>query len=161
MINAKNLPKTCGQCHPGAGTRFAISQVHVAEGATEPAALRWVREFYLLLIPVTIGLMLLHNGGDWVRKLLRAALLARSVRAAVSARRRRGNTTSACCPSSASSTPVLVHFVPDAGVDRLRPEISRPVVGAPAARDGRRALHAQPDPPRRRGDLHGGFASRT
>ena len=38
-INAKNLPKTCGQCHPGAGTRFAISQVHVAEGATEPAAL--------------------------------------------------------------------------------------------------------------------------
>ena len=28
-INAKNLPKTCGKCHPGAGTRFAISQVHV------------------------------------------------------------------------------------------------------------------------------------
>ncbi|MGO9255398.1 MAG: cytochrome b/b6 domain-containing protein [Bryobacteraceae bacterium] len=71
-INAKNLPKTCGQCHPGAGTRFAISQVHVAQGKTEPAALRWVRQFYLLLIPVTIGLMLLHNGGDWVRKLLRA-----------------------------------------------------------------------------------------
>jgi cytochrome b subunit of formate dehydrogenase len=70
-INAKNLPKTCGQCHPGAGTRFAISQVHVAEGSTEPAALRWVREFYLLLIPVTIGLMLLHQGGDWVRKLIR------------------------------------------------------------------------------------------
>ena len=39
-VNAKNLPKTCGQCHPGAGTRFAISQVHVAEGATEPAALK-------------------------------------------------------------------------------------------------------------------------
>jgi cytochrome b subunit of formate dehydrogenase len=71
-INAKNLPKTCGQCHPGAGTRFAISQVHVAEGKTEAAALRWVRQFYLLLIPVTIGLMLLHNGGDWVRKLLQA-----------------------------------------------------------------------------------------
>jgi hypothetical protein len=57
-INPKNLPKTCGQCHPGAGTRFAISQVHVAEGKAEPAMLRWVREFYLLLIPVTIGLML-------------------------------------------------------------------------------------------------------
>ncbi len=70
-INAKNLPKTCGQCHPGAGTRFAISEVHVVEGKTEPAPLRWVREFYLLLIPVTIGLMLLHNGGDWVRKLVR------------------------------------------------------------------------------------------
>ena len=33
--------------------------------------MRWVRQFYLLMIPVTIGLMLLHNGGDWVRKLLR------------------------------------------------------------------------------------------
>ncbi len=70
-INAANLPKTCGQCHAGAGTRFAISQVHVAEGKTEPAALRWIREFYLFLIPVTIGLMLLHNGGDFVRKLIR------------------------------------------------------------------------------------------
>jgi cytochrome b subunit of formate dehydrogenase len=29
-----------------------------------------VRWFYLLVIPVTIGLMLLHNGGDWVRKLI-------------------------------------------------------------------------------------------
>jgi len=71
MVNAKNLPKTCGQCHPGAGTRFAISQVHVAEGATEPDALKWVRQFYLLIIPVTIGLMMLHQGGDWIRKLVR------------------------------------------------------------------------------------------
>jgi cytochrome b subunit of formate dehydrogenase len=71
-INPKNLPATCGKCHPGAGTRFAISQVHVAEGAaSEPAALRWVRQFYLLVIPVTIGLMLIHNAGDWIRKLIR------------------------------------------------------------------------------------------
>lgn len=69
-INPRNLSKTCGQCHPGAGTRFAISQVHVTEGKAEPAALRWVRQFYWLGIPVTIGLMLLHNGGDWVRKLV-------------------------------------------------------------------------------------------
>jgi cytochrome b subunit of formate dehydrogenase len=69
-INPRNLPKTCGQCHPGAGTRFAISEVHLTEGKAEPAALRWVRQFYWLVIPVTIGLMLLHNGGDWVRKLI-------------------------------------------------------------------------------------------
>jgi cytochrome b subunit of formate dehydrogenase len=69
-INPRNLPKTCGQCHPGAGTRFAIGEVHLTEGTAEPAALRWVREFYWLVIPVTIGLMLLHNGGDWVRKLI-------------------------------------------------------------------------------------------
>jgi cytochrome b subunit of formate dehydrogenase len=70
-INPKNLPKTCGKCHEGVGARFAISQVHIAEGRAEPAVLRWVRQFYLLVIPVTIGLMLLHNGGDWIRKLLR------------------------------------------------------------------------------------------
>jgi cytochrome b subunit of formate dehydrogenase len=84
-INAKNLPNTCGKCHPGAGQRFAISQVHVAEGRTEPAALRWVREFYLLVIPVTIGLMLLHNGGDWVRKLIRDRFRARITRRTVPA----------------------------------------------------------------------------
>src|SRR4029077_19728571 len=71
MVNAKNLPTTCGKCHAGAGTRFAISQVHVAEGAAEPDTLRWVRQFYMLIIPVTIGLMLLHQGGDWFRKLIR------------------------------------------------------------------------------------------
>lgn len=82
-INPKNLAKTCGQCHPGAGTRFAISEVHVPVGGQEPAPLRWVRQFYLLLIPVTIGLMLLHQGGDWVRKLVRARFRARMVRRAV------------------------------------------------------------------------------
>jgi cytochrome b subunit of formate dehydrogenase len=78
-INAKNLPKTCGQCHPGAGTRFAISQVHVVEGA-ESTPLRLVRQFYLLLIPVTIWLMMLHNGGDWVRKLVRLRFRVRLAR---------------------------------------------------------------------------------
>ena len=91
-INAKNLPATCGQCHPGAGTRFAISQVHVpVDGrGDEPGPLRWVRQFYLMVIPVTIGLMMLHNGGDWVRKMLRlrfgaAVLKARKPAAAAHA----------------------------------------------------------------------------
>jgi cytochrome b subunit of formate dehydrogenase len=85
MVNAKNLPKTCGQCHAGAGSRFAISQVHVAEGKTEPAALRLIREFYLFLIPLTIGLMLLHNGGDFVRKLVRLRFGANLGRSSVAA----------------------------------------------------------------------------
>ena len=63
-VNPKNLGATCGHCHPGAGQRFAISQVHVTEGGQEPLPMRWVRQFYLLLIPVIIGLMLLHNAGD-------------------------------------------------------------------------------------------------
>ncbi len=70
-INPRNLPKTCGKCHPGAGTRFAISEVHLSPGAKEPKPLTWVRSFYLFLIPVTIGLMALHQAGDWIRKLIR------------------------------------------------------------------------------------------
>jgi len=67
-INPKNLPRTCGQCHPGAGTRFALGPVHLWAGRAEPASVRLVRQSYLVLIPLVIGLMLLHNLGDWVRK---------------------------------------------------------------------------------------------
>ena len=70
-INAKNLAQTCGKCHQGAGQRFALGPIHVIEGRTEPAAVRWTRRFYVVLIPLTIGLMLIHNLGDWVRKLLK------------------------------------------------------------------------------------------
>lgn len=78
--NVKNLPATCGRCHPGAGTRFAIGPVHEAPGAGEPESVKWVRLAYSIIIPLTIGFMLLHNLGDWVRKLL--ALRFRPVRRA-------------------------------------------------------------------------------
>lgn len=71
MTNAKNLPQTCGKCHPGAGTRFAIGTIHWLEGNKEPGIVRYVRLFYIGVIPFTIGLMILHHGGDWVRKLIR------------------------------------------------------------------------------------------
>ena len=68
-VNVKNLPRTCGQCHPGAGTRFAIGLVHELPGRTEPVPVKWARITYEFLIPFTIGLMILHNLGDWLRKL--------------------------------------------------------------------------------------------
>ncbi len=70
MINPKNLPATCGRCHPGAGSRFALGPIHVVEGSGETDLVRWARIFYLSMIPATIGFMLLHHGGDWIRKLL-------------------------------------------------------------------------------------------
>jgi cytochrome b subunit of formate dehydrogenase len=70
-VAPKNLPATCGHCHPGAGERFTIGPVHVVEGtASEPAYARMARQFYLIIIPITIGLMILHHGGDWLRKLV-------------------------------------------------------------------------------------------
>jgi cytochrome b subunit of formate dehydrogenase len=84
MVNAKNLPQTCGKCHPGAGTRFAIGPVHMVEGAAaEPPAIRYVRWFYLLVIPGTIALMLVHNTGDWLRKLARFHRIGPMARIAV------------------------------------------------------------------------------
>lgn len=68
---AKNLPATCGKCHPGAGERFAIGPIHQSEGTTEPRSVSWVRRIYLVMIPVVIGWMVLHNLGDWLRKLIR------------------------------------------------------------------------------------------
>lgn len=70
MIHPKNLPATCGRCHPGAGSRFALGPIHVIEGGSEPDLVRWARIFYLSMIPATIGFMLLHHGGDWIRKLI-------------------------------------------------------------------------------------------
>ena len=78
--NVKNLPATCGHCHPGAGERFAIGPVHLTDGGAEQSPVKWVRAAYLILMPLTIGFMLLHNLGDWFRKVL--ALRFRPVRRA-------------------------------------------------------------------------------
>ncbi len=49
------LRNTCGKCHQGAGERFAITPVHLVDGQAEAPAVRMVRQFYLLMIPMTIG----------------------------------------------------------------------------------------------------------
>lgn len=77
MINPKNLPATCGKCHPGAGSRFAIGKIHWVEGKAEPAPVRMVRLFYIVIIPLTLGLMFLHHLGDFARKVIRLRLAPR------------------------------------------------------------------------------------
>jgi cytochrome b subunit of formate dehydrogenase len=71
-VHPSKLPATCGSCHPGAGARFAIGPVHVRSAtATEHAVVRWIRIFYWLLIPATLGFMSVHNALDFLAKLLR------------------------------------------------------------------------------------------
>jgi formate dehydrogenase gamma subunit len=68
-VNHANLSKTCGQCHTDAGHRFAIGPVHVLSSSTPGGRiLDFVKIFYFIVIPVTLGLMLLHNLIDWRRK---------------------------------------------------------------------------------------------
>jgi cytochrome b subunit of formate dehydrogenase len=74
-INAANLAATCGACHPGAGSRFALGPVHVTAGtASEHGVVRSIRWFYFALIPATLGLMLLHHGLDFGAKLVRGTV---------------------------------------------------------------------------------------
>jgi cytochrome b subunit of formate dehydrogenase len=78
-INPANLSKTCGACHAGAGTRFTIARVHVLPStASEHPVVRAIRWIYLVIIPVTLGFMALHNGLDWIRKVVRGAARAAS-----------------------------------------------------------------------------------
>ncbi|HWP84161.1 MAG TPA: cytochrome c3 family protein [Terriglobia bacterium] len=71
-VHPANLSKTCGQCHPGAGQRFALGRIHVLPGsATEHPAPRWIRRVYLVLIPLIVGVLFLHNAIDFLAKLLR------------------------------------------------------------------------------------------
>jgi cytochrome b subunit of formate dehydrogenase len=67
-IHKDNLASTCGHCHPGAGTAFAIGPVHVIYSEPEHAAVYFVRLGYIWLIVLTIGGMVLHNLLDFIRK---------------------------------------------------------------------------------------------
>ncbi|WLT30124.1 cytochrome b/b6 domain-containing protein [Geothrix sp. PMB-07] len=71
-INPANLKQTCGQCHPGVGDKIAVSKVHVRmAGGVEHISVKWIRLTYYMLIPMTIGFMLFHNGLDWLAKVRR------------------------------------------------------------------------------------------
>src|SRR5215813_5512514 len=72
-INRANLIKTCGQCHPGVGEKFALSKVHVDAPLSADSgsiAVRWIRRLYLSMIFAVIGGMVLHNLIIWRKKAL-------------------------------------------------------------------------------------------
>ena len=68
-VNPRHLPATCGKCHPGAGSRFAIGTIHWTEESNAPKPVEWTRAMYISIITGTLGLMLLHNLADFARKL--------------------------------------------------------------------------------------------
>jgi len=62
-IHRDNLQKTCGECHPNAGVRFAEIPVHAGAGTSGDGSgiSALVRQVYLVLIFAVIGGMLAHN----------------------------------------------------------------------------------------------------
>jgi cytochrome b subunit of formate dehydrogenase len=67
-VNADNLEKTCGECHPGITEELAATPIHgFVEGVEKNKVAEIVKVVYILAIVVIIGLMALH----WIIDLFR------------------------------------------------------------------------------------------
>ena len=67
-VNKANLAKTCGKCHPGATENFARGRIHLLKGEVDPLGSKMitaVTEFYLWLIFLVVGGMVIHNAIDY------------------------------------------------------------------------------------------------
>jgi predicted CXXCH cytochrome family protein len=72
-IYPDNLPQTCGKCHPGASRRFAEGQIHAIPEEATAAKYRTshiVKNIYIIVIAVIIGVMLIFIGTDFLRRLI-------------------------------------------------------------------------------------------
>ena len=67
-INKKNLPVTCGRCHPNVSDLLAQGSVHLAPSMQKNTIVYIVGVFYIFLIVIVIGAMALHNLLDFWRK---------------------------------------------------------------------------------------------
>ncbi|MFT3869120.1 MAG: cytochrome c3 family protein [Nibricoccus sp.] len=78
-VHKSNLVQTCGQCHPGANTRFTVGSVHVStdaassSGSTDKnsAIIQLVANIYVWMIVVVVGGMFIHNALDLFKKIRR------------------------------------------------------------------------------------------
>jgi formate dehydrogenase gamma subunit len=73
LIHPNNLVTTCGQCHLGASSNFAVGKVHLDTLASKDigsVGIGWVRAIYLVLIVGLVGGMIAHNGLIWYRKIV-------------------------------------------------------------------------------------------
>ena len=67
-INKKNLPETCGKCHPGANQTLFRTKIHFIDSEIDSPILFWLSRFYIVLIILIIGGMAIHNIFDIVKK---------------------------------------------------------------------------------------------
>lgn len=67
-INPANIQQTCGACHDHIAAQLATTDIHSLGGGAYTGWEAFFQKLYFVLIAVTIGGMLLHNGGDWLRR---------------------------------------------------------------------------------------------
>ena len=61
-VNPKNLPETCGKCHPGASKHFVSYKVHGEEVGSESLGAYIAEKFYSIFIPLLIGIFIIFIG---------------------------------------------------------------------------------------------------
>lgn len=54
-VSRKNLPKTCGKCHPAAGSNFAKGSIHLLPSPKKDAIVYWVGRCYTGFVVLLIG----------------------------------------------------------------------------------------------------------
>jgi formate dehydrogenase gamma subunit len=59
-VNAANLQKTCGNCHPGISKAIASTPIHGTPGVTRTPIARVFQHIYIILIIGIIGTMIIH-----------------------------------------------------------------------------------------------------
>ncbi|MEK7710791.1 MAG: cytochrome c3 family protein [Planctomycetota bacterium] len=70
-INLNNLRATCGECHPGISAELSRTKIHETATGLHTGWSDFFRKLYIIIIVVTIGFMVLHNGADWLRHVKR------------------------------------------------------------------------------------------
>lgn len=73
-IHPDNLRKTCGECHPGISAELAGAPIHETATGIYTGWPHFFTVFYMWMIGVTVGLMVIHNMADWFRKVRRMRL---------------------------------------------------------------------------------------
>ena len=59
-VNPKNIPSTCGQCHPGANANFAAGKIHVDASKRQAGVIYYVASFFKYLTITTMLALILH-----------------------------------------------------------------------------------------------------
>lgn len=60
MVNPKNVPATCGKCHPGANANFAVGKMHVDAHKKESGIIYYTALFFKYLTIGTMLALILH-----------------------------------------------------------------------------------------------------
>jgi len=71
LVNRRNLPHTCGKCHPGATANFAKGSIHLAPSRAKDRGVYWVRKLYSIFVFGLISSFAAYVGLDLVSRCLR------------------------------------------------------------------------------------------